>query len=305
VLNQATYSTIASSRCVAHDFNNILTAISGYTEFALRNLEKPNPDIELLREEIAGIRQAGERAAELTRQLLAYSRRQVLQRRVIDLNDVVESSARMLRRLIGEHITVELVTNPDIPPLEADAAQLEQVILNLALNARDAMPNGGTLTIRTAHRPLTHDEAAPYGLSAGSYLSLSVQDTGVGISQEARAQIFEPFFTTKSVGEGTGLGLATAYGIAQQSGGTIGLESELGVGSTFHVYLPATTGTATPVQLTQRHVNHGTERILLVEDDEILRDIISEMLSSKGYDAHPRSRASPGSSRRRRSRSRE
>jgi len=145
------------------------------------------------------------------------------------------------------------------------------------------MPTGGTLTIRTGHA-LIDAEAAHYGLPPGSYLSLSIQDTGVGIAREAYAQVFEPFFTTKPIGEGTGLGLATAYGIARQSGGTIRLESELGVGSTFHVYLPATTGTSNPLQLAPRHANHGTERILLAEDDEILRAIISEMLRSKGYD---------------------
>jgi two-component system cell cycle sensor histidine kinase/response regulator CckA len=269
---------------IAHDFNNILTAIDGYAEFALRDLDKPDPDINRLRDELTTIKQAGERAADLTRQLLAYSRQQVMQRQVVDLNAIVERSGRLLRRLIGENITVALLTDADLPPLEADAAQVEQVIVNLALNARDAMPDGGTLTIRTTHTSLIGQDAAHRGLPSGDYLSLSVQDTGVGIAEALQSQIFEPFFTTKPLGHGTGLGLATVHGIVSQSGGTITLKSELGIGSSFDVYLPASSGPATQDEPAHAHPNQGSERILLVEDEEVLRGLISEMLSGKGYD---------------------
>jgi two-component system cell cycle sensor histidine kinase/response regulator CckA len=269
---------------IAHDFNNILTAIDGYAEFALRDLDNPDPDITRLRDELTTIKQAGERAADLTRQLLAYSRQQVMQRQLVDLNAIVERSGRLLDRLIGENITVALLTSPGLPPLEADAAQLEQVIVNLALNARDAMPDGGTLTIQTTPVSLTGQEAAHHGLPGGNYLSLSVQDTGVGIDEALQSQIFEPFFTTKPLGHGTGLGLATVYGIVRQTGGTITLTSELGVGSSFDVYLPACSGSVTQPESLRAQPNQGNERILLVEDEEVLRELISEMLGAKGYD---------------------
>ena len=269
---------------IAHDFNNILTAIDGYAEFALRDLDKPDLDINRLRDEITAIKQAGERAADLTRQLLAYSRQRGMQRQVVDLNTIVERSGRLLSRLIGEDITVELLTDSDLPSIEADAAQLEQVIVNLAVNARDAMPDGGTLTIRTAHASLIDQSATRLGLASGDYLLLSVQDTGVGIAEGLKDQIFEPFFTTKPLGYGTGLGLATVYSIVSQTGGAVALDSELGAGSRFEVYLPASTRPAIPTELPLAHANQGSERILLVEDEDVLRGLISEMLTAKGYD---------------------
>jgi signal transduction histidine kinase/ActR/RegA family two-component response regulator len=268
---------------IAHDFNNILTAITGYADFALRDVEG-EPDLAVIRREIEEIKRASERATELTRQLLAFSRRQVMQRRVLDLNDIVLGAELLLRRLIGEHITIEIATDSAPTPVEADGGQLEQVVVNLALNARDAMPEGGTLAIRTYGITVAPDEAALLGVSAGPYVGLSVADTGIGIDEEMRARIFDPFFTTKPLGEGTGLGLSTVYGIVHQSGGTIALESTPGTGSTFSVYLPASRAALRieppPGKI---HANHGSERILLVEDDPVLRELISQMLSRKGY----------------------
>jgi two-component system cell cycle sensor histidine kinase/response regulator CckA len=270
---------------IAHDFNNILTAVTGYADFALRDLER-EPDLGVIRGEIEEIKRASKRATELTRQLLAFSRQEVMKRCIVDLNDIVRSTERLLRRLIGEHISIVIATRDEPALVEADAAQLEQIVINLALNARDAMPGGGTLTVQTVHRFVAPDEAAPLGVRAGSYAGLSVEDTGVGIGDDVRAQIFAPFFTTKPVGKGTGLGLSTVYGIVRQSGGTIDLRSAPGAGSTFTVYLPAAPSTARPQRppTESAALNEGTERILLVEDEPVLRELISEMLARKGYD---------------------
>jgi PAS domain S-box-containing protein len=270
---------------IAHDFNNILTAVTGYADFALRDFEN-EPELGVIRREIEEIKRASGRGTELTRQLLAFSRQQVVQRRTLDLNDIVLNTERLLCRLIGEHISIVIATKDEPAAVEADGAQLEQVVVNLALNARDAMPDGGTLTIRTYDRLLAPDEAARLSVPAGPYVELSVEDTGIGISEDIQARIFEPFFTTKRLGEGTGLGLATVYGIVRQSGGAIDLESAPGDGSTFRVFLPATSQSVLPIAAPPERIqaNHGSERILLAEDEPVLRELISEMLSRKGYE---------------------
>ena len=221
---------------VAHDFNNLLTIISGYTELLLGEMEQDNP----LREPVSVIRQAGEQAAALTQQLLAFSRRQIVQPRRLDVNRVVSDVTRMLQRVIGED--VELVTDlePGTSNVRADPRQIEQVLMNLAVNARDAMPQGGTLRIETATVTLDAQEVRFLpGAPAGAYLRLSVSDSGCGMDEATRARIFEPFFTTKEIGKGTGLGLATVYGIVKQADGHLHVSSEPGRGTSFQVYLPA------------------------------------------------------------------
>src|SRR5437867_5176284 len=220
---------------IAHDFNNLLTAILGNTQLLLRDL----PAGDAKRGDVEEIRKASERAASLTRQLLAYSRRQMLQPVVLDLNVVVAEMDKMLRRLRGDHHALATVLAPDLGRVRADPNQIEQVIVNLAVNARDAMPEGGKLTIETANVDLDETYAQTHlGSVAGSYAMLAVTDTGVGMDASVRAHLFEPFFTTKEVGRGTGLGLATVYGIVKQSGGYISVYSEVGRGSSFKIYLP-------------------------------------------------------------------
>jgi signal transduction histidine kinase/CheY-like chemotaxis protein len=266
---------------VAHDFNNLLTIINGYAEMVLHDLPPDDPAAVPIRE----IHAAGERAAALTRQLLAFSRRQVLSPQVLDLNALVADMGKMLRRLIGEDVLLEHVAGPS-PPVLADRGQLEQVVLNLAVNARDAMPGGGRLTLSTA--PLVVDETCPAphpGVPAGSYAVLTVADTGYGMHPQTLARIFEPFFTTKEVGKGTGLGLAMVYGIIKQSGGFIYAASAPGRGATFTIYLPATEpvrsqgGPETDMAVVAR----GTETILLVEDEEAVRGMTREALQLCGY----------------------
>jgi two-component system cell cycle sensor histidine kinase/response regulator CckA len=239
-----------------------------------------------MRRDLEQIRQAGERAADLTRRLLAFSRQQLLQPTVLDLNAVVHDVEPMLKRLIGEHI--ELVTNLglDLAPVKADAAQIEQIILNLAVNARDAMPAGGRLTIETGNRELDEDYAREHvGIEAGPHVLLEVSDTGVGMDARTQSRLFEPFFTTKPPGQGTGLGLATVFGIVQQSGGHIGVTSTPNQGASFEIYLPrATEQIATPV--TERAVPSsfdGTETILLVEDEPAVRHAARRFLEEHGY----------------------
>jgi PAS domain S-box-containing protein len=267
---------------VAHDFNNLLTAILSYAELLLTELEMDSP----LRNDVDEILQAGVRAAGLTRQLLAFSRQQVLHPTVLSPNSVVDGVERMLRRLIGEDVVLDTRLASDLGNVRADAGQLEQVLMNLAINARDAMPDGGTLTIETANVLLTNDYAdAHQPVEPGSYVMLAVSDTGTGMDRATVERIFEPFFTTKEAGKGTGLGLSTVYGIVQQFGGSIWVYSELGRGTTFKIYLPrsdepaeapmASTGTSgIPV---------GTETILLAEDDEQLRKLVSGFLGRIGY----------------------
>jgi len=267
---------------VAHDFNNLLTAIGGRCYLVLKDLTAENP----LRREIEIIQGAAERAAKLTYQLLAFSRKQILEPRVLDLNETVTGIEPLLSRMIREDIEVTTALDPDAGRVKADAGQLEQVLLNLAVNASDAMPEGGQLTLATGNVILdeayarTHSDVQP-----GPYVMLSVSDTGHGMTAEVQARIFEPFFTTKEMGKGTGLGLATVYGIAKQSGAHITVESEPEKGTVFKLYLPRVgeaPGLAErecPVQVARR----GSETVLLVEDDEALRTLAREILSILGY----------------------
>ena len=267
---------------VAHDFNNLLTVIGGRCYLMLGKLAADDP----LRREVELVRGASERAARLTHQLLAFSRKQVLEPRVLDLNETVSGIEPLLRRLIGEHIEIAVIQGPGLAHVKADAGQLEQVILNLAVNARDAMGRGGQLVLETANATL--DAAAARrspDLEPGAYVMLSVTDSGHGMDAATRAQIFEPFFTTKEVGKGTGLGLATVYGIVKQSGGLIEVESEPGHGASFKVYLPAVQA---PVEAAEPAKAPGTRRrgsetVLLVEDDSNLRTLAREILTVQGY----------------------
>jgi PAS domain S-box-containing protein len=247
---------------IAHDFNNLLTAINGYGDLALRMLKGEDP----LRRHLEEIKKAGERATALTRQLLAFSRKQVLQPKVLDLNAVVSDLHKMLARLIGEDVSLRLSLDPQLGQVQADPGQIEQVIVNLSVNSRDAMPKGGDLTIETANVVLSEAEAAQADVAPGAYATLSVADTGCGMDEETLARVFEPFFTTKEVGKGTGLGLSTVYGIVRQSGGGIRVSSKAGRGTTFRVYLPHVN--AAVVETEERDAERtsldGSETILLV-----------------------------------------
>ena len=258
---------------VAHDFNNLLTVITGYTELAMMR----NPGDAKLKKDLVQVIEASQRAARLTHQLLAFSRKQVLQPSVLDLNDVVGEIVPMLRRLIGEHIRIVFDSASGLPAVLADRGQLEQVIINLVVNARDAMPTGGTIRIVTAVN-------ADNGSDGQSRVALLVSDTGAGIPAEIRHRIFEPFFTTKELGKGTGLGLSMVYGIIKQSGGTIDLETEIGKGTTFTIELPASGATRDLTPATRDLVvPRGDETILLVEDEPELRELARRTLESFGY----------------------
>lgn len=267
---------------VAHDFNNLLTIINGYCELLLRKMSETDSSYNLVSE----IRKAGERSAGLTRQLLAFSRQQVLAPRVLDLNAIVKDTEKMLHRMIGEDIDLATALAPDLWPVQADPGQIEQVLLNLAVNARDAMPRGGRLTIETQNVDLdeTYTNTRP-DAHCGPHVLLTVTDTGTGMSPEVMARIFEPFFTTKPAGKGTGLGLATVYGIIRQSGGHIGLYSEIGVGTTFKIYLPRVESVAGDVKSPSTNMPppRGTETILVVEDDESVRALTCAVLVACGY----------------------
>ncbi len=267
---------------VAHDFNNLLSVIIGYSELSLAQLA---PEAELYKA-VAQIKKAGERAASLTRQLLAFSRQQVLEPQILNLNTVVADVTKMLRRMIGEDINLGNVLLPALGHVKADRSQIEQVLMNLAVNARDAMPQGGQLTIETTNVELDETSARLYApAQPGQYVMLAVTDTGCGMDDETQAHIFEPFFTTKELGKGTGLGLATVYGIVKQSGGYIWVSSEPGRGSTFKIYLPTVDepiGTGWRSELPVKAAQ-GTETVLVVEDDEPLRMFICECLERQGY----------------------
>lgn len=266
---------------VAHDFNNLLTAIIGYSEL----IEKRNAGE--TREHAQLIRKAGEQAAALTRQLLAFSRKQLLAPRVLDLNTLVHDMEKLLQRVIGEGIRIAIQPAAARARVLADPSQLEQVLLNLGVNGRDAMPAGGTLRIATEDVALTLDEIAARGIDVepGDYAVLIVSDTGSGMDDETRSRIFEPFFTTKGPGKGTGLGLATVYGIVKQSGGGITVESTPGKGCTFSVFLPATTSELTTAEARPAAVdNRGSETILVVEDEEVVRQLICAVLGEAGYE---------------------
>lgn len=267
---------------VAHDFNNILTAILGYSELILRRNEGDTRT----RENAQEIKKSAERAASLTRQLLAFSRKQTLQPQVLDLNSVVTEMDKMLRRLIGETIYLEWHPAKDLWCAKADPGQVQQVIMNLAVNGRDAMPQGGTLTVETSNVVLDENYVRNHpDAHAGEHVMLAVSDTGLGLSDEAREHLFEPFFTTKELGNGTGLGLATVYGIIKQSGGHIHVYSERNRGTSFKVYLPRVQATAeaAPATETSTATPGGRERVLLVEDEEPVRELSACVLRELGY----------------------
>jgi PAS domain S-box-containing protein len=269
---------------IAHDFNNLLMVISGYSEFLLERLGD-EPQLRAPAQEIAS---AAERASSLTRQLLAFSRKQMLAPRVVNLNDVATENVKMLTRMIGEDIDLVIAPSPDLWSVRADAGQIEQVIMNLAVNARDAMPSGGKLTIETSNVVLDEDYARLHSpVRPGDYVMVAVSDTGAGMDAETQSHIFEPFFTTKGT-KGTGLGLSTVYGIVKQSGGYIWVYSEMGRGTTFKIYLPRVASTGEAVAQfapapEHRKVEPGTETILLVEDEANLRYLARQYLEKQGY----------------------
>ncbi|PYV60902.1 MAG: hybrid sensor histidine kinase/response regulator [Acidobacteria bacterium] len=267
---------------VAHDFNNLLTIIKGYSSLMI-DRNPGGPDSHAARE----IQQAAERAAALTHQLLAFSRKQTLQPRVLDLNNIVHGLEMMLRRVLTENVELCIQTAADLGFVKTDPVQMEQVLINLVVNARDAMPKGGKLTIATAPREVLNDCGEGESLMrAGSYVTLSISDTGIGMDTETRARIFEPFFTTKEVGKGTGLGLATVYGIIKQSNGQIEVESEPGKGATFRVSLPRVENEGVAPRKTTMTESHkrGTGTILLAEDEPLLRELGQTILTQAGYE---------------------
>jgi two-component system, cell cycle sensor histidine kinase and response regulator CckA len=268
---------------VAHDFNNLLSVIIGYAEILVVHLKREDP----LVKNVAEIKKAGERAAGLTRQLLAFSRQQVLQPRILDPNIVVGDMGRMLRRLIGEDIEFTTSLDPALGTVKVDQTQLEQIIMNLAVNARDAMPWGGKLRIETSHEVLDEMSCASVGFNVrpGKYVRLTVTDTGTGMDAETQVRIFEPFFTTKEKGKGTGLGLATVYGVVKQSDGYIWVTSKPGEGTTFKILLPEVPKVKTPSISAPAAGNarRSGEMILLVEDEESIRDLLADQLKGSGY----------------------
>ncbi|MCA1586739.1 MAG: PAS domain S-box protein, partial [Acidobacteria bacterium] len=267
---------------IAHDFNNLLTAILGYSHFVLEALSASHP----ARAHVEEIRKAGDSASSLTRQLLAFSRQQILQPQIVDLNDVVAHMDALLRRVIGEDVVLASQLTPALDPVSVDPGQIEQIIMNLAVNARDAMPTGGQLTIETGNVTLDETYVTNHpGASQGPHVMLAVTDTGSGMSADAMSHVFEPFFTTKPRGEGTGLGLATTYGIVKQSGGSIWVYSEIGQGTTFKVFLPRAadvnhrrTAAAAPAEIVG-----GTETILIAEDQAEVRTLTRTILGMHGY----------------------
>jgi PAS domain S-box-containing protein len=267
---------------IAHDFNNLLTVIKGYSELSSIQLKEGDP----LRGNIDEIQNATERAASLTRQLLAFSRRQVMEMKVLDLNTLLRDLDKMLRRIIGEDIELVTLLAEDLERTRADVGQIEQVIMNLAVNAKDAMPSGGKLTIETANVELDESYARSHvDVKPGPYVMFSVSDTGVGMTPEVREQIFEPFFTTKEKGKGTGLGLSTTYGIVKQSEGNIWVYSEQGKGTTFKIYLPRVNEPLEDIrkEVLKEELPRGNETILIVEDEEEVRKLTAKILEMQGY----------------------
>ena len=267
---------------VAHDFNNMVGVITMTCHLALENLPERHP----VREDLEEINQAASRAADLTRQLLAFSRRQVLAPRIIDLNEAVTGIEKMLRRLLGEDIELRTELAPGLGAVKVDPSQVEQIVMNLAVNARDAMPDGGSLTIETANVELDEDYAATHmDAQVGAHVMLAVSDTGTGMDGETRARVFEPFFTTKEQGKGTGLGLSTVYGIVKQSGGNIWVYSEPGEGTVFKIYLPvAQEEVEQPRKTVSRELpSVGSETILVAEDNDALRRVMARTLARGGY----------------------
>jgi nitrogen-specific signal transduction histidine kinase/CheY-like chemotaxis protein len=267
---------------VAHDFNNLLTSMLGHTALALETLPADDP----ARSDIQMVQRSAERAADLTFQLLAFARRQLIEPKLLNLNELILNIHKMLRRLIGENIELVILPAPELGWIKADPGQLEQVLLNLSLNARDAMPNGGKLVIETANIRLNQAQFWEHSeISPGEYVVLSVIDTGIGMSEAVKARIFEPFFTTKAEGRGTGLGLATCFGIVKQNNGHIWLSSEENKGTTFKVYLPRVMAVGKPLTPPAEVAGlpQGTETILLVEDDPLVRSLTVRVLHQQGY----------------------
>ncbi|MGD0350762.1 MAG: response regulator [Verrucomicrobiota bacterium] len=267
---------------VAHDFNNILTAIMGHSELLLRQLDADDPR----RKNAEQIEKVAHLAAGLTRQLLIFSRKQVIEPRVLNLNAVILDIKKMFRRLIGEDIEFCTLLDPAAGHIKADPGQIEQVIMNLAVNARDAMPNGGKLTVTTANTTLDKNHLKNFpDMGAGDYVMLAIADTGTGMSEEVKAHLFEPFFTTKPSGKGTGLGLATCFGIVKQNTGHIDVQSELGSGTTFKIYFPQVQSALEPARVRNlpTEVAGGNETVLLVEDEPVVRELAVATLREKGY----------------------
>ena len=266
---------------IAHDFNNLLTAIIGHSQLLKRRIGDHDP----VYADLVEIEKAGMRAASLTRQLLAFSRKQMLEMKILDINSVIADMSPMLGRLIGEDIVLKIDLDPQLETVKADSSHIQQVIMNLTVNARDAMPRGGQLTIETRNVSLDATYAKSHAeAESGDYVMLAVSDTGCGMDKEIQGRIFEPFFTTKEHGKGSGLGLSTTYGIVKQSGGSIMVYSESGHGTVFKVYLPRALGTAEqPEQEDRGAVSTGSETILLVEDEEMVRTLAAQVLSTVGY----------------------
>jgi two-component system, cell cycle sensor histidine kinase and response regulator CckA len=269
---------------VAHNFNNMLMVIRGHAALSLNRIHVSHP----LRRELNEIVKTADRASSLTRQLLAFSRKQMLQLRVLDLNTLVNQMAELLPPLLGEDIRLIMDLDPELGRVKIDGAQMEQVIMNLVFNARDAMPTGGVLTIETANTQLDDEWVSRYpGVVSGRYVGLAVRDTGIGMDEDTQARMFDPFFTTKDRNKGTGLGLSTVYGIIDQSGGSITVSSKVGEGTTIQIFLPRVDETIQPVEIAQERPvasnGHGEETILVVEDDDAVRRMTREFLLIKGY----------------------
>jgi nitrogen-specific signal transduction histidine kinase/CheY-like chemotaxis protein len=268
---------------VAHDFNNLLTVILGYCEMLLADRDRNDPR----QSDIAEIQKAGTRAADLTRQLLAFSRKQIIEPTLLDLNAVVADMRAMLERLIGEDVKVVLALRPQLGIVNADRGQVEQIVMNLAVNARDAMPKGGTLTIETANVELDEHYAKTHlAVKPGQYVLITVSDSGTGMTPQVQARLFEPFFTTKEPSKGTGLGMATVYGIVTRSGGSVGVYSEVGKGTAFKVYFPTADAAEMVVVDTRAPVARpraGTQTVLVVEDEGGVRELAKKLLQRLGY----------------------
>jgi signal transduction histidine kinase len=265
---------------IAHDFNNLLTAIIGYADLVLKALPEADPR----RSDVMEIRNAGTRAADLTRQLLVFSRQQVLNAAVLDLNDVVQESVRLLQRVIGEDVAIDTTCAPDLWTVKADRTQMIQILMNLAVNARDAMPQGGTLAIATRNVTVDRPGLPQHPQAIGEYVVVDVCDAGEGIPADVLPKIFEPFFTTKDPAKGTGLGLSMVYGIVQQTHGAIFVDSQVGRGTTFTIFLPRTEEEEAPRPAPSTPVESGHQTILLVEDEASLRDLASRVLRQGGYE---------------------
>ena len=266
---------------VAHDFNNILTGIIGYAELTLADLDPSHTSYANIEE----IHKSGERAAELTNQLLSFARRQIIAPKVVQANDILATSEKMLKRLIGEDVEFVFLPGKKLHCIRSDPGQVDQILVNLAVNARDAMPTGGKLTIETANINLEGERCPMSGeIRSGQFVMLAVSDIGVGMDGETKKQIFEPFFSTKPKGEGTGLGLATVYGIVKQNGGFLSVYSEVDVGTTFKIYFPAILEEPEPIiKATSTDLPPGTETILLVEDDKVVRELARKILANHSY----------------------